>query len=121
MRKYQNGVSLVGWVLLLIQYAIIGYTVMRLVPAYLTYAALTRSMHEVSKEYAGQSGYGLNDLRTSLGKRFTVEGITSPALDDIDIRREKGVWSLEAGYDVSVPLFAGVSVNVAFDKRVDIP
>ena len=76
MRKYQNGISLIGWILLLIPYAIIGYT---------------------------------------------VEGITDPALDDIDIRRENGHWTLEVGYDVAVKLFGGVSVHVAFDKRVDIP
>ena len=59
-------------------------------------------------------------LRQALAKRFDIESITHPTCEEVLIQREDGIWVLEAGYDVSVPLFAGISVNVAFDNHVEV-
>ncbi|MEN9704427.1 MAG: hypothetical protein RLZZ393_306 [Pseudomonadota bacterium] len=120
MRRHQNGITLIGWLVLLVPLAILGYATLRLVPAYLTYMSVSRSLQQVAREGAENGEVSGTTLRSALQRRFSVEDITHPAVEDILIQREDGVWTLEADYDVSVPLFAGLSVNVAFDKRVEV-
>jgi hypothetical protein len=120
MRKHQNGITLIGWLVLLIPMAIVGYSAIRLIPSYLTYMSVARSLQQVAREHAGEGDLSAAALRTSVAKRFEVESINQPAFEDILIQREDGVWTLEADYDVNVPLFAGISVSVAFDKRVEV-
>lgn len=120
MRKHQNGITLIGWLVLLIPLAIIGYVGIRLVPSYLTYMSVSRSLQEVAREHAGESDLNAAALRLSVAKRFNVESIEHPSFEDVLIQREDGIWTLEADYDVDVPLFGGISVTVAFDKRVQV-
>lgn len=120
MRKHQNGITLIGWIVLLMPAAIIGYAAIRLIPAYLNNMSVSRSLTQTARDFAEATDLNAATLRQSLAKRFDVEAITHPTYDEILIQREDGVWVLEADYDVSVPLFAGISISVTFDKRVEV-
>ena len=120
MRKHQNGITLIGWLVLLLPMAIIGYAAIRLIPAYLNHMSVARSLTQIAKEHVGEQDLNANTLRFALAKRFDVESITRPSFEEVLIQREDGIWVLEADYDVTVPLFAGISINVAFDNRVEV-
>ena len=120
MRKHQNGITLIGWTVLLLPMAIVGYAAIRLIPAYLNHMSVARTLTQVAREHAGSTDVNAAALRLSLAKRFDIEAITRPTVDDLLIQREDGIWVLEAEYDVSVPLMAGISINVAFDNRVEV-
>jgi type II secretory pathway component PulK len=120
MRRHQNGITLIGWLVLLIPLAIIVYAGIRLVPAYLTYFSVSRSLQQVASTHAGEADLNASVLRQSLAKRFDVEDIKRPTVEEILIQREDGVWTLEADYSVSVPLLGGISVSVDFDKHVQV-
>jgi len=118
MRKKQNGVTLIGWIVLLIPLAVVAYAGIRLVPKYLTYMAVSRTLSQLATEFGDDPSASVSAIEVSLGKHFDIESIDFPTVDDISFVREDGVWIAEAHYQDGVPLFAGISLTIDFDKRV---
>jgi hypothetical protein len=115
MRKSQRGITAIGWIFLLIPIAIVGYSGIRLVPIYLNYGKVVRSIEQVAQE--SRSAGSVQEIRTALEKRLDVEGMTYPGADDFIIRREGQSWVIEIAYEDPVPLFANLSLVPKFDKR----
>jgi hypothetical protein len=120
MRKKQNGITFIGWIVLLVPVALIGYAVIRLVPKYLTYIGVSRSLTQLAQDFGEDPQVTVAALKVSLAKHFDIEGIEFPSVNDVSFTREDGVWVAEANYQDGVPLFAGISLTVDFDKRVPI-
>jgi hypothetical protein len=117
--QYQTGVTAIGWLILLIPFAVIIYAGIRLLPIYLDYMDVARSMNELQSEY--QAGGATPDsIRSSLQKHFDVDGLAYPTVKDINITRSGQGWRIEAAYYDQAPLFAGITLQVAFDKTVTL-
>ena len=56
MRNKQRGVTVIGWLILLIPFAIVGYAGIRLLPLYLNYMKVTRTLDQVHGELRGAGG-----------------------------------------------------------------
>ena len=54
MRREQRGVTTIGWLVLLMPFAVVIYAGIRLAPIYLNYMNVARTLTQVSSEY--QSG-----------------------------------------------------------------
>ncbi|MEY4761049.1 MAG: hypothetical protein RLZZ200_905, partial [Pseudomonadota bacterium] len=54
MRRHQNGITLIGWLVLLLPMALIGYVAIRLIPAYLNQMSVSRSLNQTAKEHADE-------------------------------------------------------------------
>src|SRR5579863_10434167 len=115
MRKYQRGVTALGWLILLTPMAILFYVGVRLTPVYLNYMNVAQSLTQVSTEVAGSSA-DVEAIRLSLEKHFDVAGVTFPTAKDIKITHANNSWTVEANYDDQTPLFANVFILVSFDK-----
>jgi hypothetical protein len=120
MRNKQQGVTLIGWIVLLVPVAIVFYAGIRLAPAYLNYMKVARSVEQVAAEYKGEEQVTLQQLRNSLEKRFDVESVDYPAVKDIDFHREGTRWVAQAKYEDIVPFVSQISLLVKFDKRVEL-
>lgn len=119
MRARQRGVTAIGWLILLIPFAIIIYAGIRLTPVYLNYMGVARSLNELTNEYAS-GGATPDAIRSSLQKRFDVEGIDYPAVKDINVTRAGQGWTVEAAYYDQAPLFAHITLQVQFDKTITL-
>jgi hypothetical protein len=119
MRKQQRGVTAIGWLILLIPFAIVGYTAIRVIPLYLNYLKVVHTLEQVSSEVTG-GGATQAALRLSIEKHFNVEGVDFPDVKDIRITRQNQSWLVEANYDDQAPLFSNIFVLVSFDKVVTI-
>jgi len=119
MRARQRGVTAIGWLILLIPFAIIIYAAIRLMPVYLNYMSVARSLSQLTDEYRA-GGASPDAIRSSLQKRFDVEGIDFPAVKDIAITRDGAGWQVEAAYYDQAPLFLHITLQVAFDKTVTL-
>jgi hypothetical protein len=118
MRNRQTGITLIGWIVLLLPLAVVAYAGLRLAPKYLVYTEVSRSLRQMATEFADDPQVSISTLKLSLEKHFEIEGINFPTTQEIQFEREDGVWVAEAQYEDSVPLFAGISLTVSFDKRV---
>jgi hypothetical protein len=118
MRNRQKGVTFLGWMVLLLPFAVMFYAGIRLTPIYLTYTKVSRTLTQMSHEFSGDAQVSAGALRVSLDKRLDIEGIDYPTADNITFVREDGVWVGEAKYEDEVPLFGDLFLVVKFDKVV---
>jgi hypothetical protein len=120
MRDKQRGITFIGWLLLLVPLAIVVYAGIRVAPMYLNYMKVARTLDSVSTEFRDGNGANPQTLRVAIQKHFDIEVVESPTIDDIKITRDGRSWLLEAAFDAQTPLFANISLQIAFDKSVRI-
>ena len=120
MHNKQRGVTFIGWLVLLIPIAILGYAGIRLAPVYLNYMKITRSLGQLVGELHADEAQSAGTIRVALGKHLDIESVDYPELKDFQIRRDGVVWIVEVQYDDTAPLFSNISLVVNFDKTVEI-
>ena len=118
MKRTQRGVTAIGWIVLLIPIAIVGYAGLRLVPMYLNYTKISRSMEQIAQELRG--GDTPQSIRNSLEKRLDIEQVDFPTFKDFVIRREGQSWVIEIEYEDGSPLVSNLSISAKFKKSVRI-
>jgi hypothetical protein len=119
MRRYQRGITTLGWLILLIPVAIVAYAGIRVTPIYLNYMKVVHSLEQVATEVPGDSATA-DAIKVSIGKHFDTDSLDYPDVKDLKITRTDGVWSIEANYDDQAPLFANLAILVTFDKIVKL-
>jgi len=120
LRRSQRGVTFIGWLLLLVPLAMVGYAGIRLAPIYLNYMRVSRSLQRLAEESRGGETTNAQVLRNSLEKRFDIESIDHPAVKEIDIHRDGDHWVAVANYEDVAPMFGNISILVQFDKQVEM-
>jgi len=119
MRTRQQGITFIGWLFLLVPIAIVAYACIRIAPIYLNYMKVTRSLDAVRDELKTEDA-NVASITKALDKHFVVESVSYPALNDISVKRDGHGWVIDANYDDQAPLFANISILIAFHKAVVI-
>ena len=119
MRQRQQGMTFIGLLCILVLAGAVGYAGVRLVPVYLNYMKLARTMESAASEFKGESG-SLDGVRKSLDRHWAIEDITAVDQKDIEITRDDSGLQLHVAYDDAVPYIANVSLSVHFDKTVKV-
>lgn len=117
MRSRQAGITFIGWVLLLVPVAIVGYAAIRLTPVYLNAMKVSKALKQTASENKGDATLNPTAVRTSIDKRFDIDGVNYPKVSDVEVTRTGNTWTLAVDYEDTVPLFAGISLLVHFEKR----
>jgi hypothetical protein len=120
MRKSQRGVTLIGWVILLIPVGLIGYAGILLTPKYLNYFNVVKAMNQEAAESKDNPTVDPKQLRNGLARRFDVGYIEKPTSNEIDVHRDGDHWVMVADYEELVPLVANISILVQFKKQVSL-
>jgi hypothetical protein len=118
MRRKQRGITFIGWVFLLVPMAIVGYAGLRLVPIYLNYMSVARSIEQTGQEVRADDS--AQNIRFALEKHLDVEGVSFPLAKDFAIQRDGPAWVLGIEYEDAAPLVSNVQVMVSFKKSVRI-
>jgi Tfp pilus assembly protein PilE len=119
MPQGQQGMTFIGLLCILVLVGIIGYAGVRLVPVYLNYMNVVRTMTATASEVKGDNP-DLGAIRNSLERHWEVETITAVDYKDIEITRDDSGVSLHVAYDDSEPYIGNVSLAVHFDKTVKV-
>jgi Domain of unknown function (DUF4845) len=118
MRSKQTGVTLIGWIILLIPVAICAYAGMRLTPVYLNYQKVTKTLDVVKSEFKDGAGNSQQEIRKVVEKNLGVQSVDYPNAKDFKITRDGKQWVISIAYDDQAPLFSNVFILVSFDKTV---
>jgi hypothetical protein len=119
MRSKQTGVTLIGWIILLVPVALCGYAGIRLAPVYLNYMKVARTLEQVKTEFKSDAGNAAS-IRNAVEKHLNIESVDYPDIKDIKITRDGKSWVVSAAYDDQAPLFSNVFLLVTFDKSVTL-
>jgi Domain of unknown function (DUF4845) len=121
MRNQQRGVTFLGWVILLIPFALVAYIAIRLTPIYVNYMAVSKAMNKLTTETADGSAVNEPALRVSLDKSFNIEGINTPSVkQDFKVQRDGDDVVGIIEYEEVAPMIANVSILVQFKKQVKL-
>ena len=118
MIRRQRGVTFIGWLILLIPVAILGYVGIRLVPIYLNYMRVAHSVQQTAAEMKSEDVATLTPMliRATLSKHFDIESISFPDVKDVTVTRDSTGWTIEAKFEDTAPLFGNISMVIDFDK-----
>jgi hypothetical protein len=119
MRK-QRGVTMIGWVFLLVPMAVVVYAGIRVTPEYLNYYKVSMALQETATQLKSDDALSPASIRDALQRRFDTGYIDEPAGKDILIVKEDAGWAMTADYEKTVPMFGNLHLLMAFKKTVVI-
>jgi hypothetical protein len=120
MKHRQRGATFLGIVTILLILGTAAYAGIRLVPIYLEYMKVARSIEQVRDEHAAIDT-NPQLIRNSLERRWDVEDINSIGWKDVEIRKTAEGYDIHAQYEVEQQFIYNVYLLVKFDKAVTVP
>jgi hypothetical protein len=120
MRNRQKGVTMIGWLILLTPFAIVIYAGIRVLPMYLNYMKVVRTLDALRTDLKSGS-VNPTTIETSVLRHFEIDMVDFPTLKDVKITKaDGGGWLVESIYEDQAPLLANISIHVVFDKSVTV-
>jgi hypothetical protein len=113
--KRQNGMTAIGWLIVL---ALIGFFVLltlRMLPSYLEYYKIVSSLDSLEKETGLESPVAIRKL---LERRFDISYVDVIQPGDVIIKPVGPNFRVIADYEARKHIFANVDVIMSFYKEV---
>ncbi len=116
--KRQQGITFIGFVMVLILIGFFAFIGMKLFPVYQEYFSVVQAMKSVSQQ-PGVSRQEPRQIQEMLIKRMYVSYVESVKKTHIKVSRTRGV-TLNVTYEVRRPLIGNIDFVAHFDKTVDL-
>lgn len=120
--KKHSGMTLIGFIFMLIIAAFFALMAMRLVPPYIEYFGVVKAMKQLAEE-PGTSNLPLSQLKARLNFKASFQYVDDAALNApgaVRVEREKGQSNLVVQYDKQVPFLYNVDFLLHFHKTVPL-
>ncbi len=119
MKSKQSGVTLIGFLLILVIVGFFAFMAMKLFPSYSESMGVSKAMNQIAT--AGTNGKSLDDIRRDLmfklGFQYVDDATIKPT--DITIKRDAGGSStLNVNYQKQIPFMYNIDFLLHFDKSV---
>jgi hypothetical protein len=113
------GVTLIGFLILLIIAGFFAYLAMRLVPLYIEYFGVVKALEQVRNE-PGSAQKSLYELRRDLSLKFDTQYVDEADVppEAITLKHEGGASTLRIHYERRVQFVYNIDLVATFDKSV---
>jgi hypothetical protein len=118
-RDRQGGMTMIGLLFILGMVGMFLYAGIRLLPLYLNYMKVTRSMDAAAGEFKSDSP-DPGAVRRSLEKHWQIEDISGVDAKDVEVTKDESGMVMHVAYDDAAPYVANVFLSVHFDKTVKV-
>ncbi|MHB1272184.1 MAG: DUF4845 domain-containing protein [Rhodanobacter sp.] len=121
MKSKQSGITLIGFLIIMVVVAFFGFMAMKLVPAYSEYMGVVKAMNQIATE--GTTGKSLDEIRRELAFKMNFQYVDDSTIKpaDITIQRNAGGNSqLNITYDKKIPFMYNIDFLLHFDKSVPL-
>lgn len=119
MRQHQQGVTFLGLLCILALAGVVVYAGVRLVPVYVNYLSIAKTLESVAGEAKGDNP-DPEGLRALIDRHFNIEDPRVITAKDIEITRDEAGIQMHVVYDDVVPYLGNVSLIVHFEKTVKV-
>ncbi|MBD8880925.1 DUF4845 domain-containing protein [Rhodanobacter sp. 7MK24] len=119
MKTKQSGVTLIGFLVILLIVGFFGFMAMKLVPAYTEYAGAVKAMDGIAS--SSTNGKSLGEIRSELLRKMSFQYVDDATVKptDITITRDNGGGSsLNVSYDKDIPFIYNIDFLLHFQKSV---
>ena len=104
----QRGVTMIGWIFLLIPMAMVLYAGIRVGPEYLNYYKVVTAMKETATQLKSDETLTPAEHPHALERRFDTGYVDEPSAKEIDVTKGDNGWEMTADYDRTVPMFGNL-------------
>ncbi|MEX1033329.1 MAG: DUF4845 domain-containing protein [Cellvibrionaceae bacterium] len=121
-RRSQQGLSSIGWLLVILVAGFFLTCAFKLVPAYADNMYIKdglKSLSEFENTDRGYAGMSNSDIRSHLSNYFYINNVRSEATKSIDIERKRDKVLVNINYETRVPLFYNIEVVMTFNNQFD--
>jgi hypothetical protein len=119
MRSRQTGITFIGFLLIAAMVGVVGFSGLRLWPAYYENFKIRQILNEVKSEWDGQAATPAT-IRRSISKRLDIEMVEGFTAREFEVEKSAGGFIVAARYERIAPLLGNVSFLVEFDDEVEI-
>ncbi|WP_049620918.1 DUF4845 domain-containing protein [Frateuria defendens] len=120
MKSKQTGITLIGFLFILLVVGFFGYMAMKLVPAYTEYMGVTKAMNQVAS--GSIEGQSLETIRADLLRKMDFQYVDDATIrpKDITLSRANNAAVLQVSYDKVIPFMYNISFLLHFEKSVPL-
>ena len=115
----QSGISMMGFVGLLIVLGSIAFVVMRLFPVYSEHHSVVTAMKGLAAD-PESAGQDVGQIRKMLAKRLQISYVENVKPENIRITRQDGGYLLVVSYEVRRPLVYNLDFVAKFEDEVPL-
>ncbi len=119
MYSKQSGITLIGFVVVLLIAGFFAYMAMKLVPPYMDYFGVSKAMEQVASE--GVDGKTQNDIRRDFMFKLSfqyADDVIKPA--DITFQRNDGGTNMTVDYEQRVHFVYNIDFLLHFNKSIQL-
>jgi uncharacterized protein DUF4845 len=117
--RRQRGMTFLGLLCVLVPVGLVVYAGIRLVPVYLNYLKISRTLESTATEMKGDNP-DPGAIRRVLERHWQIEDPSALDVKDVEITKDNNGVSIQAKYDDVVAYMGDVSLSVHFDKTVKV-
>jgi Tfp pilus assembly major pilin PilA len=119
--RYTQGITLIGFLILLCVAGFFAYVVMKLVPVYVEYFGVVKSMEQI-KDEPGAAQKSIEEIRRDLNVKFDLQYVDEKDIPPqaIQLKREATGPTLRIAYEKRVPFMYNIDLVASFDKSVNL-
>lgn len=114
MTSKQRGVSLEGFLVVVVVLIFVAVAALKVAPAYLQDRTIKSKFEEVAHDPDLKNAQA-HEIQAAFRKRAAVSDITNIKAEDIEVSRDNGEIILSVSYAVKVPLIANASLLLEFN------
>ena len=118
MRAKQQGVTVVGMILIAAAIVFVVIIGLKMIPAYVEYATIQNHLRELASAPDTQTGTP-REIMQAFNRRAQIDDITAVDGRDLDIVREGGNVVLSGAYEKRVHLVGNVDACIEFNASSD--
>ena len=115
----QQGLTLIGFVFVLMIAGIFAFIIIRLFPVYSEYYSVVSSMRAMQKE-PGIAARSPEEVKGLLLRKFYVSYVNTPKPADIKVTKRGGETLLQVKYETRGNLLYNLDYIASFDKSVSL-
>ena len=119
MKHRQQGLTVIGFLLIAAMVGLIGYGGIRLMPLYMNQMKVQKILTDLKAEYEGENP-SIQSLQNAIGKRLDVDYIDFPKRQDFAISKTDDGLRVNVSYEDRVPYIANLYLTAVFDNSVEI-
>ena len=121
VRNRQQGLSIIGFLIVLAVVGFFAYAAMLLLPAYAEYFGVVKAMKGVAEE-AGAANLPIEQIRAKLdfGMHLQYVGDNTVPPNAIKLNTQGGARILQVAYDKRIPFLYNVSLLVHFEHSENL-
>lgn len=121
MRNKVKGITLIGFAIGLCVLGFFAYLAMRLIPMYVEYFGVVKTMEMVRNE-PGAATLSLAEIRRDMSLKFDTQYVDDASVPPtaIMLKKEGGASTLRVAYEKRVPFMYNIDLIGKFDKSVSL-